>query len=91
MNPTIIELLAAAAIGLAAGLIALLRRRAVARGVLPFLAPATPWQKQLAAWNREDAEKRRAREAQTAHRADTLRSIYLADLAGAESEEVAAR
>jgi hypothetical protein len=60
--------------------------------VLPFLAPATPWQKQLAAWNREDAEKRRARQAETAHRADTLRNIYLRDLAAAEQpEEVAAR
>lgn len=92
MNTTIIELCVAVGAGLLAGLTAMLRCRKVARDVLPFLAPSTPWQRQLAAWNRADAEVRRAREAATAERADTLRGIYLADIAGAEEPvEVSAR
>lgn len=93
MNTTIVELCAAVAAGLLAGLNVMLRHRKVARDVLPFLVPATPWQRQLAAWNREDAKKRKAREAQRALRVDTLRGIYLADIAAAaeQLEEVPAQ
>lgn len=93
MNPTVVELCVAVAAGLLAGLAAMLRRRKVARDVLPFLAPVTQWQRQLAEWNREDAGKRKEREAKRALEVDTLRSIYLADLAAAAErpEEVPAR
>lgn len=90
---TIVELCTAVAAGLIAGLTAMLRHRKVARDVVPFLAPSTPWQRQLAAWNRADAETRKVRKAATAKRATRLRNIYLADLAAAAGEpvEVSAR
>lgn len=92
MITTIVELCVAVASGLLAGLAVMLRHRAVARDVLPFLAPSTPWQKQLAAWNQEDAEKRKEREEKRALEVDTLRGIYLKQLETDEQPgEVTAR
>lgn len=91
MNPTIIALCVAVGAGVLAGLVVALRLRAIKVDVLIAHTPPTPWQRQLTAWNREDAELRKARAAEVAVRADTLRGIYLADLAAADREEVPAQ
>lgn len=91
--------------GCGAGLVRLLDGLRAAQATQAVISPPEPetepvsdldadrgdWDGELAAVAKELADARKKRAAAQAVRADTLRNIYLADPAAAESEEVAAR
>lgn len=94
MNPLGIACIALSS-GCGYGLVVLLNHLRVAQDAVPAPAPVVedPWDGEWAPMVAEVNEELKARQKARQHRVDTLRNIYLADLAAAVEEpvEVSAR